>query len=349
MHYRGKIISPISLWSNYVDNLKDTGGEWSNLVFCPNPDHNNMRTPAFNINLKKPTVNCFGCDLQGSYEEAIMIIEACDRPHARKIILENARLPFEGEKHEFRKDEPKKEKFSDDDLANYSYLPPVCREYFDSRNITPQSRTRWQLGYDDKEKRITIPVFDRRDRLKFIIRRAIHDWQQPRYLYPAESSKTEILFGSINLDKKLVEEQGIILVEGSLDTIIMHQHGFKNTVGILGSSLSDSQKNELVRLRPKAIYICFDADYAGIHAMQTVASLRKHYPLYIVIYPRDKSDPADMTQEEAEFAIRNALPFSKFVAKLEKVGLADQFNATLSKIERKDTGKKKEEIIVYGK
>jgi hypothetical protein len=86
-HFRGHAIDPVSLWSEYVEfpAHMDEDAEFSPLVFCPNPNHLNTGSPAFQINLRKPLVHCFAsCGISGSYENAIAMVEGGSNRQARK-------------------------------------------------------------------------------------------------------------------------------------------------------------------------------------------------------------------------------------------------------------------------
>src|SRR6187455_2241424 len=83
MNFRGRSIDPIKLWEGYVDFPPKLGeGAFSPLVLCPNPDHDNTRSPAFQVNLNQPTVHCFSrCGIEGSYEHAICVIHGLYDKH----------------------------------------------------------------------------------------------------------------------------------------------------------------------------------------------------------------------------------------------------------------------------
>lgn len=377
MRIKGKDIDPIALWGQYCD-IKPEPGPFLSLTFCPNPDHSNSRSPAFQININKPFVHCFShCGVSGTYEHAICVIEGIYDKHgvteediqnarkkwelgeadfikkarskvrtahsaARKVIFQqsgslsriNKGRPNEnaykgGVGNKIRSSgrpikaskiiKPEIEVVTEDTLLNYTYLPKEALAYLDKRGINSASRQRWQIGFDEEAQRLTIPVRDRRGRLSFIIRRGIHSWQKPAYLYPPESPKSLLLFGACNLDESMVRSQGMILVEGSIDTIMQHQRGYQNTVGILGSNVSEAQIKLIIRERPKRIYDFFDKDAAGVRAMQSTAPLKSKYPVFVVLYPKgDNLDPAKLSDQQVEVALRKAVPMARVDAKIKK-------------------------------
>jgi DNA primase len=152
-------------------------------------------------------------------------------------------------------------------------------------------------------------------RNRFLIKRAVLSRQQPKYLYTEGFPKTSLLFGACQIDPGMVRSEGLVLVEGSLDTIAFHQHGIRITGGILGTGISDAQCAIIAKLRPKRIVIAFDKDTAGIRNIEIAAGKLRKYPLYVMRYPKLKSDPAELTREEAYRQIDRAVPAFRFIAR----------------------------------
>jgi DNA primase len=125
------------------------------------------------------------------------------------------------------------------------------------------------------------------------------------------------------LDRELVQEEGLILVEGSLDTIKMHQMGFRNTVGILGTGLSGKQVRIIYDIDPPRIYDFFDKDSAGADNVQASRERVTKIPIFVMLYPKHRSDPAEMTRMEVERAIERALPIGEFFRRARKVNIKE--------------------------
>ena len=82
--------------------------------------------------------------------------------------------------------------------------------------------------------------------------------------------KREVLFG-IDLARAAAAQAGrMILVEGYTDVLALHQAGMRNSVGIMGTSLTEEQVAELERV-VKVLELCLDADRAGQDAMLRAA------------------------------------------------------------------------------
>jgi DNA primase len=274
MRFNRTEINPLLLWSHYVElpHGATTDQEFLSLIFCPNPGHDNFRSPAFQINVKQPLVHCFSrCGIEGTYTHAVSVIEglyekfgveeaANDRERRRRrdrawreadrIIL---RISRTGEKtyRYTKKHRPSATiaAVQPSDVQYDLYLPAVAQEYLKSRGIFSRSISFWRLGWLPDEKRIVIPADDIRGKTQFLIKRAVLDSQNPKYLYSEGFPKSSLLFGAGNIGPGMIQSDGLILVEGSLDTIRLHQHGFKNTAAILGTGISEVQRGIISRLR----------------------------------------------------------------------------------------------------
>ena len=88
---------------------------------------------------------------------------------------------------------------------------------------------------------------------------------EPKYLNSPETktySKSNELFGlyeARSLDKNL---DSLIVVEGYMDVIALHQNGVKNAVASLGTAITGKHVSKLMRYA-KNIYVAFDGDLAG--------------------------------------------------------------------------------------
>jgi DNA primase len=312
LKYRGRIVDPISLWSNYVDFppnwTPSAEDEFAPLVRCPNPDHVTTKR-HFQVNLKQPLVHCFAhCGISGTFENAIIKIEGGSHRQARRAILKHSRIGGEI----VRKKKRVGDRPEGVDLDYARYLPQAAVEYLKQRGISESSCAKWELGWNPDELRIVIPVHDARGRLRLLVRRTIKPNVEPRYLYTEGVERNRLLFGTGHIDLGMVRSVGIILVEGTFDCIRLHQHGFTNTVAILGSKLSRFQAKQIANMRPLKVYTMFDADAAGVGA-----TISTHYQLpnqrvHVCRYPAGKTDPARLNQREAEKSVSRAITFSQF-------------------------------------
>ena len=314
MRYQGRVVDAVALWSDYVEfpsSMRvDDQTVFLPLVVCPNPDHHTSKR-HFQINIQDGLVHCFaGCGISGTFEHALSTVNGSTHREARKIIMGHARIGNAPIPKKKGKREIKEITLTLDDFMP---LPQFALEYLRTRRITDASVAKWQLRWDADDLRIVIPAFDSRGRLKFVIKRAVRERDQPKYLYDPEGcDRIGTLFGIGQINPGMIRSSGIVLVEGSIDTILNHQNGITNTVGILGSKLSEIQAQMISNLRPKRITTMFDADPAGIGATLSVRKLLGNHPIFVCRYPRGKDDPAKLNSKEAVRTIDRAVPFVKF-------------------------------------
>lgn len=202
--------------------------------------------------------------------------------------------------------------------GSFQFLPAPVREYLDRRGIDNSSRGKWQLGWSEDEERLVIPAFDDRGQFRFLIKRSLRSSGSLKYLYTEGAIKTSLLFGACYIDREAVRSDGLVLVEGSLDTIRLHQLGVKIATGILGSGLSTKQVRLIDKLGPRRLYLFYDKDSAGAENIADAKAKIHKIPLFVVRYPKHRSDPAEMTREEVERAIERALPIHEFYRKARK-------------------------------
>lgn len=123
--------------------------------------------------------------------------------------------------------------------------------------------------YDFYRERLIIPICDVRGRvIAFGGRILIKDDKQPKYINSPENvvySKGRHLFG-LNVAKK-GDIKKILIVEGYMDVISLHQRGVTNVVGALGTALTE-QQGWLLRKSSEQIILGFDSDAAGQNAIE---------------------------------------------------------------------------------
>ena len=178
-----------------------------------------------------------------------------------------------------------------------------AKEYLKNRNISDESILKFQLGFASNEEklvdqlkkngfseeiiiktglffknqyksgliskfsgRITFPIIDYKGKCVGFGGRIIKKIDAAKYINSPETEifiKNHQLYG-YSLARKSKSRE-IILVEGYLDVIAMHQAGFDATVAPLGTAISETQINMCWRVCDNPI-ICLDGDSAGVKA-----------------------------------------------------------------------------------
>ena len=173
--------------------------------------------------------------------------------------------------------------------------------------------------YDRFRRRITFPLCDSRGRVLGFGARAVGADQQPKYLNSSENAvfhKGRQVYAA-DLARAAAAKSGeVILCEGYTDVIAMHQAGLRNTVGLMGTALTEDQVSELARMAP-VVALALDADSAGQEAMIRAAKVAEGRKLELRVVPLPAgSDPADIVQNEGPATITKlvsgSVPFVRF-------------------------------------
>ena len=130
--------------------------------------------------------------------------------------------------------------------------------------------------YDKFRDRLMFPVIDVRGEVVGFSGRSLEADQEPKYLNSPETlvfSKRRTLFG-MNLAKS-TKRGSILLVEGNIDVVTLHQAGFDNAVASMGTALTTEQ-TRLISRYAKEIVICYDNDPAGKKATERALDLLKN-------------------------------------------------------------------------
>ena len=148
--------------------------------------------------------------------------------------------------------------------------------------------------YDRFRKRYMFPIINIRGNVVAFSGRALPEDEKKAGKYVNTSDtpvfkKSHNLFG-INFAKNFCEEK-VILVEGNMDVISLHQAGFENVVAPLGTSFTSEQANLLARYT-KEIVLILDADAAGKKALQRDMGILENTGLNVsVVLIPDGKDP----------------------------------------------------------
>lgn len=116
--------------------------------------------------------------------------------------------------------------------------------------------------YDNFRNRVMFPIIDLRGNVIAFGGRVMDD-SKPKYINTSDTlvyKKSNGVFG-LNLAKN-ANDNKLILVEGYMDVIALHQAGFTNAIACLGTAFTNEQANLLSRYADEII-ICYDNDGAG--------------------------------------------------------------------------------------
>ena len=145
--------------------------------------------------------------------------------------------------------------------------------------------------YDRFRNRLMFPIIDVRGNVIGFGGRVLDD-SKPKYLNSNETlifNKRKNLFG-LNF-AKMTKLPYIILVEGNVDVITLHQFGFDNAVASLGTSLTEEQVTLLSRYTEQVV-LTYDGDEAGQRAAQRAIPMLEKAGIQVkVLQMKDAKDP----------------------------------------------------------
>ncbi|MGI5976270.1 MAG: DNA primase [Candidatus Limivicinus sp.] len=165
--------------------------------------------------------------------------------------------------------------------------------------------------YDTFRSRLMFPVIDVRGNVIGFSGRILGGGE-PKYMNSPETlvfNKSRNLF-ALNLAKK--SKSGyIILSEGNIDVVSLHQAGFDSAVASLGTSLTPEQARIISRYTNKVI-IAYDNDTAGIKAAQRAIGILEKLDLNVnVLKLSGAKDPDEFIKLKGPDAFRNLLDSSE--------------------------------------
>ena len=156
--------------------------------------------------------------------------------------------------------------------------------------------------YDKFRNRLMLPVIDTRGDVVAFGSRVL-DKSEPKYMNSSETpvySKRRVLYG-LNLAKKS-KRPNIILCEGNLDIVTLHQAGFDNAVASMGTALTVEQTRLLSRFT-KELVLCYDNDNAGKIATERALQIlnNSEFSVKVLQLPRRLVDGEWVKQDADDF------------------------------------------------
>ncbi|MDK2992851.1 MAG: primase [Clostridiales bacterium] len=169
-------------------------------------------------------------------------------------------------------------------------------------------------SYDRFRNRVMFPIFDVRKRIIGFGGRVLDD-SLPKYLNSPDTAlfhKGQNLY-ALDIVAKARDLECIIVVEGYMDAVMLHQYGVDNAVASLGTALTEEQAKLMKRYAQKII-ICYDGDIAGKKAATRGLDilLNQGLDVYVLTLP-DGVDPDEFVRKYGKDAflrsVRSAKPW----------------------------------------
>ena len=167
--------------------------------------------------------------------------------------------------------------------------------------------------------RLIFPVCDMRGRVLGFGARKLGEARGPKYVNSPTTliyRKSELLFGAHQARAAAAKAGAVVVVEGYVDALAMHQAGVINTVALMGTTVSEQQVAMLKRMAP-AVVLMLDGDDAGAQAIVRAGVLARRRGLDVLVAALPvHSDPAALVQRDGCDAVRglvtDASAFARF-------------------------------------
>jgi DNA primase len=165
-------------------------------------------------------------------------------------------------------------------------------------------------AYDTFRNRIMFPITDTSGRtIAFSGRIFKDDGKSAKYVNSPDTplfNKSDILFGIDKAKNYIRKYNFTTIVEGQFDVIALHQAGFRNTVAVSGTALSDSLEGKnssvnnlgVIKRLSNNLVLAFDSDVAGVNAAKRSAHIGISLGMDVkIIDIKEGKDPADIIKD----------------------------------------------------
>ena len=181
-----------------------------------------------------------------------------------------------------------------------------------------------QDGYYDRFRgRLMFPIHNFKGQVIAFGGRSIDEDNQPKYLNSPETplfSKSKELYGLFHARKYSRSIEHIIVVEGYMDVVSLHQHGVTNAVASLGTATTP-QHIDILSKTSNNIVFCFDGDNAGKNAAWKALNIAlpkiKAGLIIKFMFLPDGEDPDSIIRKESKLAfekrVDNSITLSQFL------------------------------------
>lgn len=343
-------VNIVDIISSYID-LKRSGSNFS--ACCP---FHNEKTPSFMVSPTKNIFHCYGCGVGGDSISFVMQYEKLDFAPAIERVAEMCNFKLQYENNYQKKPESSLLEDTTRFYQQQLHHNPQMLEYLHNRGISHASIESFRLGFspqnfeymkfintqhsNDKQEaiqlgligkdgareyarfsqRIMFPIHSPSGKIVGFGGRSVDSQSKAKYINSPQSkifNKSKLLYGYHIAKESIYREKKIIVCEGYIDVIMLHQAGFRNAVATLGTALTNEHIPLLKKGDPQII-LSYDGDKAGINAALRAARMLSSISASggVVIFHNDL-DPADMVAqnklEELKSLFMRPVSFIEFV------------------------------------
>lgn len=353
----------------YYFELKKSGSSYK----CLCPFHDDT-SPSLHVSPAKQIYHCFVCGAGGDAIKFVMEHERLSYPEAIEKLATMYNFSLTYTKDDGKTYEQKKVlEILNKEYQKCLDKNANAKNYLHERGIYASSIEKFEIGYapqsnytlsllsqsgvtiaEAKEygvadvgengrayarfiERITFPILSSNGKIVGFGGRTISN-HPAKYVNSPQTklfNKSRLLYGYHEAKTDILKKNSIIITEGYLDVIMLHQAGFTNAVATLGTALTSEHLPLIARSNPKVI-LAYDGDEAGVMAALKASRLLSLNMVDggVVLFGGG-ADPADMVQsgksDELAKLFRSPKPFVEFC--IEKIAHQFDFNNPIQKQE----------------
>lgn len=276
------------------------------MVSCPSHKNGQEKKPSCGISLtdtykgdrKIPagTAHCFTCDYTATITEFISLCFGYKDGglFGNKWIKANYNVSTSRTRHvdlnfNVRTSTKKHYDTIDDNLLEpYRYTV----DYMYNRGLTDDIIEQFDIGYDEEQDAITIPVPDLKGDIKWVQRRLINHKQ---YIIPQGINKTDFLLGASEVIKQHKEKEPVFIVESPFNMLTLWSMNYP-AICLFGTG--GGNQYEMLRKLPIRHYIiALDPDEAGVKGSK---KLLKELNTYKILSKLNYTDSRDINELQDE-------------------------------------------------
>lgn len=298
-------VDIVDVVEKYVP-LKRSGANFVGV--CPFHDDSH---PSMSVSSKLGIFHCFSCKAGGNAIKFIQDYEKISFPEAVEKLagMYNFALQYTGAKVQERSEEKKVLGILNAYYQSCLYQNPAAVKYLHERGLSDQSIHKFGLGYagasaqtirvlQNEEippqdalnagavkqnerglyasfiERITFPIYNHAGKLVGFGGRTISD-NPAKYVNSPQCAlfdKSKIFYAFDLAKKSAIAKKTLIITEGYMDVIMLHQAGIDNAVAVLGTALTPAHL-PLIKRAELNVVLSFDGDAAGVNAAMKSARL----------------------------------------------------------------------------
>lgn len=310
----------LAVANQYLENVKRSGPENISAT-CPFHALGDRVTTTFSMSLTRGVWFCFSCHEKGNLQTFLKSIGV-----GRAIVERKYRYLID----ELERSRPPPPDPLRLQIGSREPLPEALLGIFDmcptdllNSGFTEKTLQDFDIGYDEIHQRITYPLRDLYGQLVGISGRTIYKEVEPRYkiydreylewnLKERETPRSAILWNAHRVYPEIFFKNNpkVALVEGFKACMWVVQAGFKNTVGLLGSYLTDEHRWMLERMGAE-VYVFLDNDPAGQKGRDYIGKvLSRSLKVNIVEYDEEVHQPDGLGREAVLQALSGAREYT---------------------------------------